>query len=431
MSIVILGAGGAGLSAVKTIVENAPEERLTVVYREDCLPYSPVVLPYYIEGTLSKEDMCLLSGRGMPAGVDLVQGREVCSIDTAGLKVKLDDGRAIGYEKLLICMGASPTLPALPGLEHGCCFVLRTLADADRILAELPGRSGKVAILGAGPVGVELAVALKKRGLGVSLIGRSRIMRRLFDPDFSEAIGDILSKQGVEVLLGQHVEEVRAARPRGAVVVTDQVRIACDMLVVAWGVKPNLGFLQGSGIVTGESGGIAVDEHMRTSVERVYAAGDCVETKDYVTGERGINAIWPEAVAQGRIAALNMIGGDVGYSGGVSRNVVNIFGTPVFSAGSLRGEKKTAVTPFGRIRYTFVERRIVGVQIIGEPPRQGILAPILKGATHPDWLLGVPRPTVESPPTVVSPANDASPATGEGTLTSRRWSSSTSPLAGC
>jgi len=381
MNIVILGAGGAGLSAAKTILEDEPSARLTIVYREDCLPYSPVVLPYYIEGTLSKEGMCLLSGRDMPDNVDLVQGREVRSIDTAARKVGLDDGRAIGYEKLLICMGASPTMPTLPGLDRESCFVLRTLADADRMLAELPERSKEIAILGAGPVGVEAAVALKKRGLRVSLIGRSRIMRRLFDPDFSEAIKDILVKEGVTVLLGQHIKEVRGVPPRGVVVVTDRSRIASDMLVVAWGVKPNLDFLRGSGIARGESGGIAVDEKMRTSADHVYAAGDCVETSDYVTGERGINAIWPEAIAQGRIAALNMIGAEVAYPGGVSRNVVNIFGTPVFSAGSLIGDKKTTVTPLARVRYTFADGRIVGVQIIGEPRRGGILAPILKGAT--------------------------------------------------
>jgi NADPH-dependent 2,4-dienoyl-CoA reductase/sulfur reductase-like enzyme len=302
--------------------------------------------------------------------------------------VRLDDGQDIGYEKLLICMGASPTMPSLPGLERERCFVLRTLADADGMLAELSARSKEIAILGAGPVGVEVAVALKKRGFRVTLIGRSRIMRRLFDPDFSEAIGHILIKEGVTVLLGQNIREVRGAPPRGVVVVTDAARIASDMLIVAWGVKPNLDFLRGSGIARGESGGIAVDDKMRTSVDHVYAAGDCVETVDYVTGGRGINAIWPEAVLQGRIAAFNIIGGDAVYPGGVSRNVVNVFGTPVFSAGSLVGDKRTIVTPLSRVRYTVADGRIVGVQVIGEPRRGGIVSPILKRATHPEWLLG-------------------------------------------
>jgi phenylglyoxylate dehydrogenase epsilon subunit len=389
MNILILGAGAAGLSAAKTILENEPSARLTIVQREDCLPYSPVVLPYYIEGKISKQDMCLLGDRNWPPGVEAVRGKAVRSIEQTGRggRVALDDGRVIGYERLLICTGASPAMPDPAALAGKNFVVLRTLEDADRILS---AGAKRIATLGAGPVAVELAIALKRKGLEVTLIVRSRVMRRLFDPDFSEIIKDIMVAGGVDVLLGQSITEPRGTPPE--TVLVDRTGIACDMLVVALGVKPNLDFLQGSGITTGGSGGIVVDGKMRTSVDYVYAAGDCAETEDYVTGKRGINAIWPEAVVQGKIAALNMIGAQVTYPGGISRNVINVFGVPVFSAGSLVGEKKTVLTPLARVRYTFRDARIVGIQSIGEVSKGSILAPILKGSKHPDWLLRSLRP---------------------------------------
>jgi len=383
MNIVILGAGGAGLSAAKTIVEKAPGARLTILHRECCPSYSPVVLPYYIEGTLGRDEMWLCTDRHLPPEVELLQGREAVAVDPARRRVVLDDGAELAYEKLLICVGGVPTKPDLPVLEGKNFLMLRTLKDADRILS---GPFERVAIFGAGPVAVELAVALRRKGADVALISRSRIMRRLFDPDFSDTIRDIMVSEGVTVLMGQQIKEVRGTRSKGMVVVTDEDETACDMLVVATGVKPNLDFLRGSGIAIGESGGIIVDQNLRTTVDHIYAAGDCAETTDLVTGERGINAIWPEAVLQGRIAALNIIGTEAAYPGGISRNVINVFGTPVWSVGSLIGNKKTLVNPLARTRYTFRDGKVVGVQIIGEPPVGGVLGAILKGSSRPDWL---------------------------------------------
>jgi NADPH-dependent 2,4-dienoyl-CoA reductase/sulfur reductase-like enzyme len=387
MRVIILGAGGAGLSAARTLLEHAPNTQLTLVSQEECPPYSPVVLPYYIEGRLDKEQMCLLNAQDLPPSVALVTGSPVQRIEPARHRVVLADGRALAYDRLVIGTGATPVAPDLPALRGARYAVLRTLADAEHIVAAQPR---KTAVLGAGPVAVELAVALKKRGLDVSLIVRSRIMRRLLDPDFSAIVEDLLAKGGVDLLLGQHIKEVHqggsGSTPDSLEILTNRTTVQCDLLVVAMGVKPNLDFLEDTGIAIGASGGIIVDETMRTNDEHIYAVGDCAETTDLLTGERGINAIWPEAITQGRVAALSILGFDVAYHGGIPRNVINVFATPVYSAGSLIGEKVTTETPLARIRHTFADGHLVGTQIIGEVRPGSILAPIVKAATHPNWL---------------------------------------------
>ena len=239
-------------------------------------------------------------------------------------------------------------------------------------------------IIGAGPVAVELAVALKSRGLKVTIIARSRIMRRLFDPDFSEIIRRIMIRNEVEVLVGQKILEIKG-NPVSQVI-TDQFNIDCDMVIVATGVRPNTDFLKGSGIQLGKNGGIKVNKTIQSSLPDIFAAGDCTEVPDYITGQRRQNAIWPEAVEQGRIAALNIQGEYTEYQGAIQRNVVNIFDVPVLSIGHLEGKRETLLTSGVWRRYTKIEGRIVGTQIIGEIKTCGFMTSVIKKSTHPQWL---------------------------------------------
>ena len=330
MRHIIIGAGGAGTAAAETISANS-EDEVVVINREKSLPYSPAALPYYIEGTVRRDELFIWNWHFVrSSGIDYLMGREVVRVNTEAKKVILDNGEEIDYDRLLISSGAEPNI--IPQFRRENVIGVRTLKDAER-LRKVRGRA---IIIGAGPVAVETAIALKRLGADPVIICRSRILRRLFDEDISDIIRDVMILNGVKVLfeknidlVGDPVEGVKA--PCGV--------IYGDIVVAAIGVRPNLRFLDGR-IALGDRGGILTDERMRTNVEGVYAAGDCAETKDLISGRYGIFSIWPLAREQGRVAGYNMLGVEKRYRGSINMNIITIFDKVFASIGDLhRGEE--------------------------------------------------------------------------------------------
>ncbi len=377
--LVIIGNGGTAVSAVRTLRASGWRGEITIISREPFAHYSPILLPYYIEGRIEESALFHRGEVLVPdPRIQFIRGTAVIGVDTTGNSVMLEDGTDIHYDVLLIATGASPIVPAIPGHDNVDALVLRTLADARRIRDR---DLRHTAIIGTGPVAVELGIALARQGKKVTLIGRSRVMRRIFSPAVAARIAAILTDNGVEVMLGQ-----RDIALEPGWVVTVERAIDCDAVVIATGVRPNTDFLVDSGITIGDKGGIIVDSRMRTAVSGVYAAGDCVQAPDYLTGAPIINAIWPEAVEQGRIAALNILGMDAVYRGGIPRNVINIFDVPVLSVGYLSGDAKREEFPGGWITTYTHEGQVIGMEIIGELHQHGYLPTLYKHASYPDWL---------------------------------------------
>jgi len=242
--------------------------QISLVFKENVPYYSPAVLPYYVEGKISRQSL-------FPEGwdfykenrIEIVAGKRVNTLIAKEKKVKLDDNSEIFYDKLLIATGASPFVPALDGINNKGVFVFRTLSDAENILRNL---KTKVSIIGAGPAAIELAIALRRRGLKVTVIARSRVMRRLFDPDLSRIITKMLRENDVQVLTDQKIARIEGNPVCG----------------IATGVKPNTDFIKDSKIRKGESGGIIVNEKMQSSVNDIFAAGDCAEVVNCITGDK-------------------------------------------------------------------------------------------------------------------------------------------------
>lgn len=356
MRHVIIGAGGAGTAAAETIRANS-EDEVVVINREKTLPYSPAALPYYIEGTVRRDGLFVWNWHFVrSSGIDYLMGREIIKVDTEAKKVLLDNGEEIDYDRLLISSGATPSI--IPQFRRENVIGVRTLEDAERLRTV----RGRAIIIGAGPVAVETAIALKRLGADPVIICRSRILRRLFDEDISDIIRDVMILNGVKVLfeksidlVGDPVKGVKA--PCGV--------IHGDIVVAAIGVRPNLSFLDGR-IALGERGGILTDERMRTNVEDVYAAGDCAETRDLVTGRYGIFAIWPLAREQGRVAGYNMLGVEKRYRGSINMNIITIFDRVFASIGTFIGARKEAWHG-SHIAKLFIENsRLNGAQLIGE-----------------------------------------------------------------
>ena len=356
MRHVIIGAGGAGTAAAETISENS-EDEVVVINREKTLPYSPAALPYYIEGTVRREKLFIWDWRFVrSSGIDYVMGREVENIDVEKKRVFLDNGEEIDYDRLLISSGAKPNI--IPQFRRENVIGVRTIEDADR----LKRIRGRVIIIGAGPVAVETAIALRRLGADPIIICRSRILRRLFDEDISDIIRDIMILNGVKVLFEKSIELV--GEP------AEGIKAPCgivygDLIVAALGVRPNLSFVDGR-IALGERGGILTDERMRTNVKDVYAAGDCAETRDLITGRYGIFAIWPLAREQGRVAGYNMLGVEKRYRGSINMNIITIFDKVFASIGTFTGARKE-VWHGSHIAKLFIENgRLNGAQLVGK-----------------------------------------------------------------
>ena len=356
MRHVIIGAGGAGTAVAETIRANS-EDEIIVINREKTLPYSPAALPYYIEGSVRREKLFIWDWHFIRSNsIDYIMGREVKRVDTERKKVILDNGEEIEYDKLLISSGAKPRI--VPQFDRENVIGVRTLEDAERLRKV----KGRVIIIGAGPVAVETAIALKKIGADPIIICRSRILRRLFDEDISNIIRDVMILNGVKVLFEKSIEIIGDP--------AEGIKAPCgviygDLIVAALGVTPNLNFLDGK-IKLGEHGGILTNEKMETNVKDVYAAGDCAETKDVISGRYGIFAIWPLAREQGRVAGYNMLGHEKHYRGSINMNIIKIFDKVFASIGTFMGARKE-IWHGSHIAKLFIENgRLNGAQLVGK-----------------------------------------------------------------
>ncbi|MGB9627413.1 MAG: NAD(P)/FAD-dependent oxidoreductase [Thermodesulfobacteriota bacterium] len=376
MRILIIGAGAAGISAAETIKNHKADAEITIITKDKCPPYSPVALPDYIEGRVSKEQMVICDDKFIrEKRIDLLLGRTVITVNPDKRTVETDDGAILTYDKLLIASGASPVLTKDLERRKGV-FTLRTLEDADAIRQQI---SGRAVIFGAGAVAVKLAVALQRIGIEVLLLCRTRVLRRLFDEDISQLIHDLLTANGVKVL-GVGKQTLFIGDPiKGLRIGTQEFK--CDGVIAALGIIPNTSFLSNGKIHRGLSGGIITDGRMQTLVEDIYAAGDCAETVDITSGKSYVMALWPPAVEQGKVAALNMLGIGAVYDGTLPENVVDIFGIPFVSIGSLDGEK-IDIGQWGTVsRFTInKEGKITGCQLVGNIDNAGLISSFIRKA---------------------------------------------------
>jgi NAD(P)H-nitrite reductase large subunit len=258
-------------------------------------------------------------------------------------------------------------------------YSLWTLQQAEGIFAAA-GKARSAVVMGAGLIGLKTALALKKRGLNVTVIEKlPRLLPRQLDDEASDMLAESVQEEGVEILVGMGVDAISVdSGAVGAVNAGGRV-FPADLVVMAIGVKPNIGLAVAAGIETGR--GITVDEFQRTSDPDVYAAGDAAETLDPLTGDRTIPASWPVAVAQGRIAASNMAGGRATYDGMVAMNAVEIGGMPLVSIGDIEGQTGDEVLAErrnGAYRKVVIrDGKIRGVLFLGEIRQAGVIGSLI------------------------------------------------------
>jgi NADPH-dependent 2,4-dienoyl-CoA reductase/sulfur reductase-like enzyme len=359
--LLIIGGDAAGMTAASHVVRACRDAEVVVVERGPYTSYSMCGIPYLIAGDLDDPmDLVVRTPDEFRAmGITVHMETEAVAIDAGARQVtvrdlRTGDERREAYDALLVATGAHPTVPDVPGLsEHG--QAVHTLDEGERARdLVLPSRQEgdpcDVVVIGAGYIGMELAEALVRRGHRTVILDRSTQVMKTLDDDMAAIVEGVLTDFGVDVRLGQNVREVRGDAA-GLVVVTDEDEHPADLVFVAAGSRPNVGMAEAAGCEVGVSGALVVDERMRTTVDGIWAAGDCVESTDLLAGLRVNVQLGTHANKQGKVAGIDIAAAADGERGEAA--FPGVVGTAV---------TKVCSWEIGRVGLTELEARAAGVQ---------------------------------------------------------------------
>lgn len=376
--IVIVGNGIAGNSAAVAIRSLNRDVGLTIISDETVPLYSPCAFYKYLSGEMAKQKLFLKKLEDYAKeGINVVFGKEASEVNVGAGEVRVGDQK-IHFDKLILATGSKAFFPPIKGVDKKGVFPLKTMADAEKVSA-YPAK--KVVVVGSGPIGLEAAMSLSKRGAEVSIIEVfNRVLPRLFDDQPASVLREIIERNGVKVLTEEKVTEISGDQSV-KVLITDKREMACDMVIMAAGVAPNTVLAKSIGVEIGGLRGIKTDDHMMTGIEGVYACGDCVESRDIITGNNTLSLLWHNAKRQGGIAGLNSLGAKRRFIGSLDATTIEIFGTYAVSIG------KCAAAFKGQTGYEVVEKtydstytrlivsgdRLAGAQFINKPRHAGML----------------------------------------------------------
>ncbi|HZF30451.1 MAG TPA: FAD-dependent oxidoreductase [Gammaproteobacteria bacterium] len=311
---VIVGGGQAASQAVQTLRQQGFAGNLTLIGDEPHLPYQrPPLSKKYLAGELPRERLFLRHAAFYAEkGVTLELGRRATELDLAGHIVRLDDGRTLAYDRLLLATGSAVRTLVIPGADLPGVHYLRTIADVDAIAARL-APNARVLLVGAGYIGLEVAAVVAQRGFAVTVVeALERAMARTVAPQVSEFYDRRHREHGVALNYGAAVRAFHGTGGVSAVELADGRRLDCDVAIVGIGVVPNIAVAHAAGLAC--DNGIVVDAHARTADEHVFAAGDCTNQPLGTLGRRVRLESVPNAIHQAKVAASGMLGAPTTYS---------------------------------------------------------------------------------------------------------------------
>jgi len=406
MKIVIIGAGPAGITAAETLRQYDRQADIVMLSSEPFPPYAP---PAMIEYFMTGREAHFWKGKDITdlLGLDYRSGIRVEALLPERHAIRLDNGNTLDYDRLIIATG-SRLHASIPGADLPGVYNFKSLSAAEDLVRRVREKKVQHAmIIGAGFIGVEIAVLLRSLGVEVTQLEMTdRVMPLMLDKETAQIVLDQMAGRGIDVRLNTEAQAVVGEKRAEAVEIEGGETLSFDVLIAATGVKPNIQFTEGSGIEA--DWGIKADDHLRTTAPDIYAAGDAAETEDRITGEHYVHAIFPNAVAQGRVAAQNSLGLDIVYEGADSMNSLKHLGIPVMAAGRMEGEE-LRVRSNGVLRKLFlVNDRIVGFRMAGDTAAAGIYRTLMNKKTKvspfkhkllsPGFGMGVMETLALSPP---------------------------------
>jgi NAD(P)H-nitrite reductase large subunit/Fe-S-cluster-containing hydrogenase component 2 len=335
--VVVVGSSAAGIAACEAAREHAPECSITLVTADASPQYSRPLLSYVLAGRIGRPAIYWPES---DLTVRVVQGRWATGLEPD--KLLLDDGTHLPFDRLIVATGARATKLFIPGADLAGVHALRNLEDLDEIeKLAAPGR--RAVVLGGGNVGLQTCEALLARGVTVIVVVTSpHLLSQMLDAEAGRRIADLFIRHGLNLRTGRDAVEITGDGHVEGVRLDNGEVIGADMVVVGKGIRPNVEWLRGSGVRVNR--GIVVDLCGRTSVPGVFAAGDCVEAIDPLTGRSAVSGIWPVAYEMGRAAGTAAVGVERPSAGALRMNASRFFGEPIVSIGEVRPERLEGAT---------------------------------------------------------------------------------------
>lgn len=382
MQYLIIGAGPAGVSAAETLRKLDPGASITIVGDEPEPPYSRMAIPYLLMERIDEQGTHLRDRADHFTALDIdVRQARVGKVEPDAGRVTLQDGGSIDYDRLLIATGSTPARPPIPGVDGANVSSCWTLADA-RAIAARAARDSRVALIGAGFIGSIILEALAMRGVRLTVIEQGeRMVPRMMGAEAGGMLKRWCESHGVTVHTGARVDAIEP----GGVRLADGVLVEADLVITATGVRPNVSFLDGSGVKVEQ--GVLIDRHFRTSVDGIYAAGDVAQGLDFCTGEYAVHAIQPTATDHGHLAAVNMSGREAAYEGSVNMNVLDTLGLLSCSFGRWEGveggdhAQLSSPDDYRYMSLQFDGDRLIGANAVGLIQHVGVLRGLIQRRT--------------------------------------------------
>jgi len=386
MRLVVIGGSDAGISAALRARELDPASNVRLIVADSFPNFSICGIPFYLSGEVS--DWRSLAHRTRheleAAGVELYLQQRAVEIDTPRRCVRVQSGAGVDhvpYDRLVIATGAEPVRPPIPGIELPNVFVLHTMDECLALHQRLQEAASSAVIVGAGYIGLEMADALRHRGMAVTLIDQLPAVMRTVDRSIAVRVESLLRKHGVVVRTGTAVRSIARAGSGGMRVrCTDDYAAHGAIVLVAVGVRPQSDLARSCGVATNERGAIIVDREMRTNVPDVFAAGDCVVTWHRLLHRDLYLPLGTTSHKQGRVAGENAVGGDRVFAGSLGTQSVKIFDRVVAATG-LREEDASlyGFTPLA-VEVTTYDHKVyypgateMTVRLVGDMRTGGLL----------------------------------------------------------
>lgn len=385
---VIIGNSTAAVGAVEAIRSKNTLGKIVIISNETHHTYSRPLISYLLAGKTTEEKMKYRGADFYEAnGCELLLGKTAVKLDAVKKEVLLDDNSAVAYDKLLVATGSTPFVPPVKGLETvKNKFTFTTLDDAHAIEAAIEehekqsAERAKVLILGAGLIGLKCAEGVSRRADCVCVDLSPRILSSILDAESAPILQAHLEANNIQFILGQQITELN----QHTAAISDGTSLSFDILVLAVGVRANISLVKDAG---GEANrGILIDEHCRTTLADVFAAGDCTESTDASTGEHKVMALLPNAYMQGECAGLNMAGVDTVFNKAIPMNAIGFFGTHVITAGTYTGEVYLESDGKNLKKLYYSDNRLNGFILVGNIEKAGIYTSLIREQTPLDTI---------------------------------------------
>jgi len=341
--IIIIGGVAAGTKSAAKARRQDPHAEITIYTDEEYISYAGCGQPYYIGGEV--ENRAQLLAR---TPEQFQQGHQI-TIHTRHRATRIDPQaqtvdildlvanqiRTVPYDALVIATGATPIIPSLPGVDLPGVYVIRTVPVSDKIRKFLDeGRIQLAVVAGGGYIGLEMVENLVNRGVQVTVVEREKQLAPLFDTDVAAHILRVLEQKGVRVMLGAGLDAIQGSPEQGVTAVTVAGQsISAGLVILSVGVRPETRLAQEAGIEIGPTGAIRVNEFMQTNFPNIYAAGDCVEVTNLVTGKPAWIPLGSTANKQGRVVGENITGGSTVFPGVTGTSIFRVFDLNVAKTG--------------------------------------------------------------------------------------------------